>query len=165
MNWRRGELWRQSAYNTLWCLAGCSLGDFGTILWFQHFRPETAAQHPMHVMALATAVGILTSIVLETLILSRTLPWAAALRTAAGMSLISMIAMEAAMNTVDYFTMGGARLAWWTLPPMLVAGFVTPWPYNYWRLAQFGESCCGSPPATPPAVKPSGCCGTTHVPE
>jgi len=24
---------------------------------------------------------------------------------------------------------------------MLLAGFVTPWPYNYWRLKKFGVAC------------------------
>jgi hypothetical protein len=23
---------------------------------------------------------------------------------------------------------------WWVVPIMLMVGFLTPWPYNYWRL-------------------------------
>ncbi len=163
MNWRQGALWRQSAGNTGWCLLGCSLGDFGTILWFQHYQPQTAMQEPMRVMLIATVAGILTSIVLETIILSKILPWAQAFRTAVGMSLISMLAMETAMNAVDYFATGGARLTWWAVPLMLAAGFLTPWPYNYWRLAQFGESCCKAPAPAPqpqPPAKPGNCCDT-----
>ena len=57
-----------------------------------------------------------------------------ALHTAAGMSLISMISMEATMNLTDYLLTGGAMLTWWVIPIMLAVGFVTPWPYNYWRL-------------------------------
>ena len=33
--WNNLKLWRQAAKNTFWCLVGCSIGDFGTILFFQ----------------------------------------------------------------------------------------------------------------------------------
>ena len=46
------------------------------------------------------------------------------------------------MNVVDYFLAGGARLTLWVLPVMWLAGFLAPWPYNYWRLAKHGKSCC-----------------------
>ena len=64
-----------------------------------------------------------------------------AFRVAIGMSLISMISMEAAMNSVDWIIMGGAKLVWWVIPIMLLAGFLTPWPYNYWRLKKYGMAC------------------------
>ena len=64
-----------------------------------------------------------------------------ALKTAAGMSLISMISMEVAMNLTDYILTGGAMLTWWVVPIMLLVGFITPWPYNYWRLKKFGLAC------------------------
>ncbi len=64
-----------------------------------------------------------------------------ALKTALGMSFISMISMEIAMNLVDYLLVGEARLTWWVIPFMLTAGFLTPWPYNYWRLKKFNEAC------------------------
>lgn len=92
-------------------------------------------------MALATINGILSSITLETLIMSKQMAFKLALKTAIGMSLVSMVSMEAAMNLVDYFLVGGAKLVWWAMPPMLVAGFVTPWPYNYWRLKKLGKAC------------------------
>ena len=64
-----------------------------------------------------------------------------ALKTAAGMSLISMISMEVAMNLTDYILTGGAMLTWWVVPIMLLVGFITPWPYNYWRLKKYGLAC------------------------
>ena len=85
-------------------------------------------------MSLAIMNGILTSIALETYILSKQMSFSLAFKTAIGMSLVSMISMEAAMNLTDYILTGGAILTWWVIPFMLFAGFVTPLPYNYWRL-------------------------------
>ncbi len=67
--------------------------------------------------------------------------WGQALRTAAGMSLISMIGMELAMNLTDWLLVGSLKLTWWSVLPSLAAGFLTPWPYNYWRLKKFGVAC------------------------
>jgi hypothetical protein len=64
-----------------------------------------------------------------------------AFKTAIGMSMISMISMEIAMNVVDVLITGGAVLVWWVLPIMLLAGFLTPLPYNYYRLKKFGQAC------------------------
>ena len=64
-----------------------------------------------------------------------------ALKTALGMSFISMISMEVAMNITDYVLTGGAMLTWWVVPIMLAVGFVTPWPYNYWRLKKHNQAC------------------------
>jgi len=64
-----------------------------------------------------------------------------AFKTAIGMSFISMIAMEFAMNLTDVLLTGGALLTWWVIPFMLLAGFVTPLPYNYWRLKKYGVAC------------------------
>ena len=33
--WTDGSVWSKSAYNTMWCLIGCSIGDLGTIAAFQ----------------------------------------------------------------------------------------------------------------------------------
>jgi len=66
-----------------------------------------------------------------------------AFKTAIGMSLISMIAMEAAMNIVDVMVTGGATINLTVLPFMLIAGFLAPLPYNYWRLKALGKACCG----------------------
>ena len=92
-------------------------------------------------MSLAILNGLLTSILLETLILSRQMILKLAFKTAIGMSLISMISMEAAMNITDVILTGGAMLTWWVLPFMLLAGFITPLPYNYWRLKALGKAC------------------------
>ena len=137
-SWSDSLIWRKSAKNTAWCLLGCVIGDFGTILWFQTWSPQTPV---LLVMSLAIVNGILTSIALETAILSRQMEFKPAFRTAIGMSLVSMVSMEVAMNLVDFLLVGEARLVWWVIPPMLLAGFLTPWPYNYWRLKELGKAC------------------------
>ena len=141
-HWRDGSVWRQSAHNTKWCLVGCSIGDFGTIAAFQ-FIPylDALGWSTMSFMLLAMFNGIMTSIALETIILSAQMALKEAFRVAIGMSLISMISMEAAMNVVDVVLTGGAKLTLWVILPMLVAGFLTPWPYNYWRLKKYGMAC------------------------
>jgi len=136
--WKCQHTWRRAAKNTMWCLIGCSIGDFGTILFFQFTEipwPVTA------IMVLAVVNGLLTSIVLETVILSRQMALASAFRTACGMSLISMISMEVAMNIVDVVATGGAIIVWWVVPLMLLAGFLTPLPYNYWCLKALNKAC------------------------
>ena len=139
LDWRCLSTWRQAAKNTMWCLLGCAIGDMGTILFFQ----VTGIPWPtLAIMSLAIVNGILTSIALETYILSRQMELRDAFRTAIGMSLISMVSMEAGMNLVDVLLTGGARLTWWVLPFMLLAAFLTPLPYNYWRLKALGKSCC-----------------------
>ena len=138
-NWSCKNTWNISAKNTFWCLLGCSIGDFGTILFFQ----LTKIPFPvLAIMTLAIINGIITSIILETIILLRqNFSLKLAFKTAVGMSLISMVSMEIAMNATDYFLTGGAILTWWVVPIMLAVGFVTPWPYNYWRLKKFNEAC------------------------
>ena len=128
-HWSCKHTWSRSAKNTSWCLLGCSIGDFGTILFFQ------LTQIPFPVLAIMTLAiinGIITSIILETIILiKQNFTFKNAIKTAVGMSLISMISMEVAMNLTDYFLTGGAMLTWWVIPIMLAVGFITPWPYNY----------------------------------
>ncbi|MFL2878975.1 MAG: DUF4396 domain-containing protein [Candidatus Pelagibacterales bacterium] len=138
-NWNCKHTWRRSAKNTAWCLLGCAIGDFGTILFFQ----ITKIPFPvLGIMTLAIINGLITSIILETVILLRqNFKFSNALKTALGMSFISMISMEVSMNLTDYFLTGGAILTWWVLPIMLIVGFLTPWPYNYWRLKKFNISC------------------------
>ena len=123
----------------MWCVIGCSIGDFGTILFFQ----LTKIPFPiLAIMILAIINGLITSIILETIILIKQgFSFNGALKTASGMSLISMLSMEIMMNLTDYLLTGGAILTWWVIPIMLVVGFLTPWPYNYWRLKKFGINC------------------------
>ena len=138
-HWSCKHTWSRSAKNTFWCLLGCSIGDFGTISFFQ----LTKIPFPvLAIMVLAIINGIITSIILETIILLRqNFSLKLAFKTAVGMSFISMVSMEIAMNATDYFLTGGAILTWWVVPIMLAVGFVTPWPYNYWRLKKFNEAC------------------------
>ena len=139
IDWKHKKTWIVSATNTFWCLLGCAIGDFGTILFFQ------LSQIPfplLGIMVLAIINGLITSIILETIILMRqNFPFKNAIKTASGMSLISMISMEITMNLTDYLLTGGAILNWWVIPIMLIVGFLTPWPYNYWRLKKFGIAC------------------------
>jgi hypothetical protein len=138
-DWLCKHTWKTSAKNTMWCVIGCSIGDFGTILFFQ----LTQISFPiMGIMLLAIINGLISSIILETFILIRqNFSFIEALKTASGMSLISMLSMEITMNLTDYLLTGGAILTWWVVPIMLIVGFITPWPYNYWRLKKLGINC------------------------
>jgi len=138
MNWNCKSTWRKAKKNTLWCLIGCSIGDFGTIFYFQNVNHSLSN---FEVMSIAVINGILTSILLETLILLKQMNFISAIKTALGMSLISMVSMEVAMNLTDIFLTGGALLTWWVIPIMLVVGFIAPLPYNYWRLKKYNISC------------------------
>ena len=138
ISWRCRHTWRRASYNTMWCLIGCAIGDMGTILYFQLSGIEAPV---LFIMTLAIFNGLLTSIMLETIILLKQMGFANALKTALGMSLISMVSMEVAMNLVDYLMTGGAELNPVVVPVMLLAGFITPLPYNYWRLKALGKAC------------------------
>ena len=139
INWNCKNTWKLSAKNTAWCVLGCAIGDFGTILFFQLSEIPFPV---LGIMILAIINGLITSIILETIILMlQNFSLSNALKTAAGMSLISMISMEVAMNLTDYILTGGAMLTWWVVPIMLLVGFLTPWPYNYWRLKKYGIAC------------------------
>ena len=138
-DWYCKHTWKVSAKNTLWCVIGCSIGDFGTILFFQLSKIPFPI---LGIMTLAIINGLITSIILETIILlKQDFKFQNALKTAMGMSFISMVSMEVAMNLTDYLLTGGAMLNWWIVPIMLIVGFLTPWPYNYWRLKKFGIAC------------------------
>ena len=138
-HWKCKNTWIKSAKNTLWCVFGCSIGDFGTILFFQ----LTKIPFPiLGIMTLAIINGLITSILLETFILlKQNFSLKDAIKTAFGMSFISMLSMEIAMNLTDYLLTGGAILTWWVIPIMLLVGFLTPWPYNYWRLKKYNIAC------------------------
>ena len=133
-NWHCKHTWNKSGKNTFWCLLGCSIGDFGTILFFQL---SSMPWPTLHIMILAIVNGIITSVILETIILFNQMGFKKAFQTAIGMSFLSMIAMEISMNTVDWLVVGSAKIIWWVIPLMLIAGFLTSWPYNYWRLKKY----------------------------
>ena len=138
ISWTCKHTWKRSSVNTAWCLLGCSIGDFGTIFYFQNIEHSWVV---WQVMSLAIVNGLLTSIALETFILSKQMILKEAFKVAIGMSFISMIAMELAMNITDVLLTGGAMLIWWVIPFMLLTGFVTPLPYNYYRLKKWGQAC------------------------
>ena len=138
-HWSCKNTWKRSAKNTGWCLLGCAIGDLGTILFFQLSKIPFPI---LGIMTLAIINGLISSIILETIVLMKqNFDFSKAFKTAMGMSFISMISMEITMNLTDYFLTGGAILTWWVVPIMLFVGFVTPWPYNYWRLKKFNIAC------------------------
>ena len=138
ISWNCKHTWKKARINTLWCLIGCSIGDFGTIFYFQNIDHSWSVTS---IMILAIVNGLLTSIILETIILLKQMVLYDAIKTALGMSLISMVSMEIAMNLTDIILTGGAIITWWAIPIMLTIGFLTPLPYNYWRLKKYNVSC------------------------
>ena len=138
ISWTCKNTWKRSSYNTMWCLIGCSIGDFGTILFFEFSSFDIAT---VIIMSLAIINGLITSILLETAVLTRQMQFIEAFKTAIGMSLISMLMMEISMNSLDWIVMGGAKLNLFIIPFMLFVGFITPLPYNYWRLKKYGKDC------------------------
>ncbi|KAL4994655.1 hypothetical protein BDV10DRAFT_176450 [Aspergillus recurvatus] len=144
--WTCRSTWRRARINTLRCLVGCTVGDFAALWTLQTSFPELGMGT---IMAASMASGITTSIILETVLLRHgpdRLSWSLAARTAMGMSLVSMGAMEAAENLVDYHLTGGVidinDPGFWVAAVVSIgAGFLAPLPYNYWRLRVFGRSC------------------------
>lgn len=143
--WMDREKWQRASFNTLNCLIGCSIGDFGMVFYLQAFYPSTPL---MTQMILAIIAGLCTSIALETVILKvrERFDWLLALKTAFGMSFLSMVAMEIAMTSTDFMITGGKAafddpMYWLALIPALAVGFVTPLPYNYYKLKKFNQAC------------------------
>ena len=91
LNWNCSHTWKKARINTLWCLLGCSIGDFGTILYFQNIQHDWST---LEIMILAIINGLITSVFLETIILIKQMDIKSALKTALGMSFISMLGME-----------------------------------------------------------------------
>ncbi|PLB51273.1 hypothetical protein P170DRAFT_382672 [Aspergillus steynii IBT 23096] len=144
--WSSRPTWKRASINTLRCLVGCTIGDFSALWVLQTYLPGLGMGT---IMGLSMASGISTSILLETMLLKHgpdKLPLPAAFRTATGMSLVSMLAMEAAENAVDWHLTGGVVAvqdpAFWAAAAVsIAAGFLAPLPYNYVRLRRWGRSC------------------------
>ena len=134
---------RRSAKNTLGCLIGCAIGDLGAIFLFQrHYAPDSIPEDLWNVVWITAIIsGIVTSVILETFILWKQMGFRKAFHTAIGMSMISMLLMEVAMNLMDYGMMGEPKITLGVLPFTLGAGFLAAWPYNYWRLKKHGKCC------------------------
>jgi copper chaperone CopZ len=144
-NWSDRSVWWTSANNTKWCLIGCSIGEFGTLAAYSAYNIAVTIGTNWYYFLLILPLinGLITSVMLETGILMRNqMDFRNALSTALGMSFISMLMMEIAMELTDlFFTEGKLGLMWIAIPFMLVVGFLTPWPYNYWRLKKYGQAC------------------------
>ena len=143
--WSDSKIWSRAGFNTLNCLIGCSLGDFGMILFLQYAYPQTSM---VWQMVMATMAGLMTSILLETILLHlrESFSWSASFKTALSMSFLSMVAMELAMNTTDFMITGGKAAFdnpgyWFALLVALVAGFLVPLPYNYYKLKKYNKAC------------------------
>ena len=130
--------WVSAFHNSFYCLIGCSIGDFGTILYFQF---QSIYWYTWQIMLLAIINGIVTSIILETIILLKRMRLVYAFKTALGMSLISMLIMETIMNMVDIAMMGGAFLSIEIIPIILISGWIAAAPYNYYRIKKYDISC------------------------
>ncbi|HEX7415507.1 MAG TPA: DUF4396 domain-containing protein [Bacteroidia bacterium] len=145
LSWTDFAIWKRAGFNTLNCLMGCSIGDFSMVIFLQHFYPAT----PMMVqMILSTLLGLITSIALETTILHtrEKLIWQKAFKIAIGMSFLSMVAMEIAMNTMDFMITGGKMALsnpyyWLAFIPSAIVGFSVPLPYNYYQLKKHNKAC------------------------
>lgn len=143
--WTDGPTWIRASKNTLNCLIGCMIGDFGALIIINTWYPETPV---MLTMAIAMLSGLTTSVLFETGILrwKEGFGWGNALKTAFSMSFISMLGMELAANATDYAITGGTMatsepLYWFALAIALIVGFLAPLPYNCWKLAKHGEAC------------------------
>lgn len=143
--WQDATVWKRAAKNTLNCLIGCTIGDFGMIIYLQAYHPHTSMALTM---ALAIVAGLTTSIILETMLLkiNEKLTWKDAFAMALGMSLISMIAMEIAMNITDFMITGGkpdfhSHIYWLAFGVAAIAGFIAPLPYNYFKLKKYNKAC------------------------
>jgi copper chaperone CopZ len=143
--WQDGNVWNHASLNTLNCLIGCSIGDFAMILFLQRYYPGASMGLQM---VLATIAGLITSVGMETLLLKsrEKFGWSLAFQTAVSMSFISMIAMEVVMNATDFMITGGKAafgnpMYWTALIVAMVAGFLAPLPYNYYKLKKFNKAC------------------------
>ncbi|KAH7147747.1 hypothetical protein DER46DRAFT_564064 [Fusarium sp. MPI-SDFR-AT-0072] len=144
--WTLKSAWKRASVNTTRCLIGCTVGDFAAMWFLQAYYPGLSMGI---VMPISMASGVSTSILLETVMLRigrDGLTWLTAMRTAVGMSLISMLTMEAAENGVDYYLTGGQVALddpafWLAALVSIAAGFLAPLPYNYARLRKYGKAC------------------------
>ena len=55
--------------------------------------------------------------------------------------IINIIAITFICFWSGWLILGEAKIVWWIIPIMLTVGFLTPWPYNYYRLKKFNIAC------------------------
>ena len=143
--WTDPIVWRVAVRNTLNCLVGCMIGDMAVMIYMQAYYPHA----PMLLtMTLATAAGLVTSILFESAMLlwREGFGWRAAFTTAFSMSFLSMVGMELAANATDFMLTGGRvpfsdPFYWTALAISVGAGFLAPLPYNYWKFKRHGKAC------------------------
>lgn len=99
-------------------------------------------------MIVAIISGLCTSVMLESVLLRirENFNWSQAIVTAMSMSFISMLTMETAMNTSDFLITGGKSAFtkptyWIAFAIASVVGFLTPLPYNYYKLKKYNKAC------------------------
>jgi hypothetical protein len=143
--WQDRRVWGVAARNTFNCLIGCSIGDFGVMIYMQAYHPHVSM---WLTMGLAMAAGLVTSVLFESAMLRfrEGFAWSQALITAFSMSFLSMLGMELAANLTNYVLTGGTvamhhPFYWTALAISLVAGFLAPLPYNYWQFKRHGKAC------------------------
>ncbi|CAD0113552.1 unnamed protein product, partial [Aureobasidium uvarum] len=144
--WTCRGTWKRAGINTLRCLIGCTIGDFSALWALQTYAPDLGMGT---IMALSMTSGLSTSIALETALLrlgKDNLFLTTAFKTAMGMSFISMLAMEAAENAVDFHLTGGVVALqdprfWAAAVVSVAAGYLAPLPWNYYRLKRYGKAC------------------------
>lgn len=143
--WNDTQKWKRASFNTLNCLIGCSIGDFGMLLYIQWKHPHISMAVQM---GLAIIAGLCTSVMLETAILHirEKFDWKTASTTALSMSFISMVTMEIAMNLTDFMVTGGKASFnspgyWAAFGLAAIAGFIAPLPYNYYKLKKYNVAC------------------------
>lgn len=141
--WGDRSAWRRSASTMFTCLIGCSIGDFGMVIYLQAFHPGTAM---LVQMALAVVAGLITSVLFETVLMRMRdkMSWTRALRMALSMSFISIVAMEVVMNTTDFMITGGTMalsnpMYWLAFLPSALAGFLVPLPLSYYLLKKYNK--------------------------
>ena len=144
--WNDIKKWKKASKNTFVCLIGCSIGDFGTIIFFQYFYSQVAL---WIVMILAIINGLITSVLLETALLffKENFNFKNSLKTAISMSFISMVFMELVMTLTDFFITKGSTpfndpIFYVAILISMLFGFLAPLPYNYYKLKKFNQGCC-----------------------
>ena len=64
--WVDINIWKRAGTNTFTCLIGCSIGDFAMIIFLQSYYHHI---NMFLMMGLAMATGLVTSVILETILL------------------------------------------------------------------------------------------------
>ena len=135
--------WGGAASATLHCLTGCAIGEFAGLA-----IGVSLGLAPMATFTLAVVLAFLCGYALTLIpFVRRGVSLRDALRTVWLAELISISAMEIAMNLTDYH-MGGMSVGsladpvfWTSYGAALVAGFLAAWPINLLLLQRNMKTC------------------------